>query len=361
MMKNIQEYRCEGAPVCFVSSRDVRLDIYRGLAIMLVVFGHGIQDRVPDFDRNMAFKAIYMFHMPLFFYICGMVYGLKSHVLSGAEIGLSVLRRATQLLFPFIIWYLINYAMSDDTSSLTDRLAMLFRSPDYGLWFLWILFLSSVLADFGKLVHTTYKLPYGVILIVIFCLTGLVGLKTRVIGIPLLIVHLPFFFCGIFHQKLINSMGKFRYFIVGMFVVAWPFMFPVWERNRHFQVGIETLKFFSLLMPQISHAGYLLFGIFIHAVSAISGIVIFFLLSSYLLRSQANFSLKMKEALVFIGTRTLEIYTIHFFFIGVRMSSNLYLDVIFSSISAIALSITITEFLIKPIGPVNFLLMGRTK
>ena len=49
------------------------LDIYKGLAILLVVVGHLAQSATPDFDRSLLFKGIYMFHMPLFFFVCGMV------------------------------------------------------------------------------------------------------------------------------------------------------------------------------------------------------------------------------------------------------------------------------------------------
>lgn len=63
---------------------DIRLDIIKGIAIILVVMGHCIQYGSGNdyytsalfFEENI-FKFIYSFHMPLFMLISGYVFGFS--------------------------------------------------------------------------------------------------------------------------------------------------------------------------------------------------------------------------------------------------------------------------------------------
>lgn len=58
--------------------RDISLDIAKGVLILLVVIGHGFQYAFGSnygqsglFFINPIYRAIYMFHMPLFMFISG--------------------------------------------------------------------------------------------------------------------------------------------------------------------------------------------------------------------------------------------------------------------------------------------------
>ena len=116
------------------------IDTVRGIAILLMMVGHtGIPAPVE--------RYIYSFHMPLFFLLSGMLfvdgkYGFAEYVK----------RKARSLLVPYVVFTPIIYAayrLSDD--------AGLFRAEwvnpswitqgvgDYPLWFLIILFLTSIL------------------------------------------------------------------------------------------------------------------------------------------------------------------------------------------------------------------------
>lgn len=64
-----------------MSKRDVTLDFTKGVLILLVVLGHSIQYSFgPEYNSsklffsNIAFKAIYAFHMPLFMMISGYLF-----------------------------------------------------------------------------------------------------------------------------------------------------------------------------------------------------------------------------------------------------------------------------------------------
>lgn len=64
--------------------RDKRLDILKGIAIILVVIGHNIQFMKGntyaqgDFFSNPVFSIIYTFHMPAFMLVSGYLFYLAS-------------------------------------------------------------------------------------------------------------------------------------------------------------------------------------------------------------------------------------------------------------------------------------------
>ena len=82
-----------------MKERLLYIDNLKGFAILLVVLGHCIQFREPDYDSNWLFRIIYSFHMPLFFIISGYV----SHQ-NDIQIESLVTKRAKQLLLPYFIW-----------------------------------------------------------------------------------------------------------------------------------------------------------------------------------------------------------------------------------------------------------------
>jgi fucose 4-O-acetylase-like acetyltransferase len=85
--------------------RNTTLDAAKGLAIILVVFGHSIQRNMADNTDLWYWAAIHHFHMALFMFIAGyLAYGkLDSGWLS---------RRFLQLIPPYIAWSFILYYWS---------------------------------------------------------------------------------------------------------------------------------------------------------------------------------------------------------------------------------------------------------
>lgn len=102
---------------------------------MLVVLGHCIQMICADFSNNIVFRYIYAFHMPLFM-------ALSGYVCCRPDPEWALLRRRTfQLLVPFLSWALLEAALHGRLSDFP--LTLLY--PDRGLWFLYVLFVVTVL------------------------------------------------------------------------------------------------------------------------------------------------------------------------------------------------------------------------
>jgi len=127
-----------------VSLRDNALDIAKGLAIILVVLGHTLQSRSPDFDEILGFRLIYSFHMPLFAFLAGAAavfwienFDFHSSVGSAALVSIRRIKRsAISMLIPFISWTLVGYVLSGVEEPFSSYMLDVFAHSDRSLWFL---------------------------------------------------------------------------------------------------------------------------------------------------------------------------------------------------------------------------------
>lgn len=155
--------RAAPAPAAVREGRRLDLDRGKGIAILLVVFGHIVARGVPpgvDWYEPLRY-AVYRFHMPFFLYLSGTVL-----VLSGALgtpparwPGLAA-RRAERLLLPFLALGLLILAaklaaqpllhVDNPPDGAWGGLRDLFwttrHSPGATIWYLAVLFLATLLA-----------------------------------------------------------------------------------------------------------------------------------------------------------------------------------------------------------------------
>lgn len=126
-------------------SRIAWLDVFKGIGIILVVFGH-------VYVNNIASNWIYSFHMPLFFFATGYTYkkrGIKS----------DIIRKAKLLLIPYfsfgiielIYWQLLERRFRHSSLSFCKAFLGLVRASydmlDFNvhLWFLPCMFICCVI------------------------------------------------------------------------------------------------------------------------------------------------------------------------------------------------------------------------
>ena len=76
---------------CDIMQRNLSVDIAKGIAIILVIVGHG------HCISHLTFSFIYSFHMPLFFIVAGLFYREK-------EINDSIRRDFRRLMIPYFIF-----------------------------------------------------------------------------------------------------------------------------------------------------------------------------------------------------------------------------------------------------------------
>ncbi len=128
-------------------AKDLTLATVRGLAIILVIYGHVIQRSIlatgGDFFASAAFKAVYAFHMPLFFFISG--YSLVFSL--GRKSILDVfLARCRSLLVPYAIWGILGVMTMSALDVISGKAVSILHWPlafaDELLWHpvIWFLF-----------------------------------------------------------------------------------------------------------------------------------------------------------------------------------------------------------------------------
>lgn len=201
-----------------MANRLYYLDNLKGLLIILVILGHAIQFTLPDYENAFAFRFIYSFHMPLFFFISGYLANrgcFKKGVIS---------KRVLQLLVPFVIWALIGPLLKSGTLDLAGFIDTLLY-PDKGLWFLYNLFVYSAIFTGVEWLHEKAKINRWIIVGGGYIVLGalMVVFLTK-FNCTQLCYHYIFFTVG-YGYKTLSIQPKYRYLLLGgvIFAVLVPF------------------------------------------------------------------------------------------------------------------------------------------
>ncbi|MGH1563803.1 acyltransferase family protein [Mumia sp. DW29H23] len=169
-------------------TRDPYLDNVKGALIVLVVVGHGLGQVLGAPGAWDVYFAIYLFHMPAFVLVCGMLAG---RTLDG--------RRASGLfrsiVIPYVVFqllYLVSFrALGDDS---VDYSANQLLTPLYQLWFLLSLLAWRLLAPVFAQLRPSVAIGISLVISVVGGAASDLGLLlslNRTFGM------LPFFVIGL--------------------------------------------------------------------------------------------------------------------------------------------------------------------
>ena len=176
------------------SDRIVWIDASKGLAIVLVVFGHVIGGMMARgwIDQagppRVIYNYIYSFHMPLFFFIAGTfaIDRIRTHV------GQAMLSRVGSILWPYLLWSavfiiaepLIHSFRLDprDETSLFESFRQLILGETS--WFLWVLFLAHCVLAVTKRIPNTLVFALSVMVSVLLSPINLGTLSSLVHFMP---------------------------------------------------------------------------------------------------------------------------------------------------------------------------------
>ena len=84
--------------------RDRTLDIAKGIAILLMMYGHL---RYTYLNMDTFYSWIYSFHMPFFMYITGVLTNIKTKD-KWSQIKSKVLK----IIFPYVIWNIVGFCIN---------------------------------------------------------------------------------------------------------------------------------------------------------------------------------------------------------------------------------------------------------
>ena len=273
--------------------RDPHLDALKGFAILLVILGHSIQCSMQNFDDNLLFRVIYSFHMPLFMFLSGYLAWNKD---------INLRRKFMALVVPFVAWHLLNYVIipSNQSIGFGTYIMRWIKSPDYGLWFLWVLFINfcilfAVQRSAGVVGDKAESLT---LLATVFFLQLL---PINVLGLGLVKWHFIFFGAGYY-----ISGAKERYvtswkYLSRISIVCFPLLALTWYRAHgpSFEGSMNNL-FNSMSIPG---APLLLFAY--RFVVPFLGIAFAFSLIP------SSGKTRLYSMLTFLGIITMDIYVVH--------------------------------------------------
>lgn len=184
------------------------INIARGILVILVVLGHVLNQTSTD---NILFAklieilvtVIYSFHMPAFFFVSGFVSLKKLDLAGDGGKFLFIKEKAKRLLVPYFamgICYLplriVMSGMSRTEYSVHDAWRILIgENPDGALWFLYALFLMSVLVCLTVRRSTC---------LYVFCISVLLYMLSCFVALPLAVFH--------------NFCSNFMFYILGIIV-----------------------------------------------------------------------------------------------------------------------------------------------
>lgn len=182
-------------------------DIAKGIGIICVVFGHawrglegaGMLPPGPLF--GMVDRAIYAFHMPLFFFLAGWFFPRTLQRHARGTLSARLLQR---LLFPMVLWtyvFLGIQILVGQAANAPIPASALLRwpvPPYLHLWFLWALIVLQLVGIAVRPLAARYPRPAFAILSVLSFWLLFVNFPTDLIYIwfPGLLWVAPFFFLG---------------------------------------------------------------------------------------------------------------------------------------------------------------------
>ena len=277
----------EGKMTMKANERIRYLDVAKGLGIILVIIGHAFRDemRLEYALCEFVYDLVYTFHMPLFFVVSGMAFGLtyRKYLRTPKEY---VSRKTRTLLIPMVSYAMAMYccfwgayqipAIRNILLSTSYRLfplgeyvwLTLVQDNPYTvhIWYLWILFFISVIA-YILLRFEAKGRPMRLLFVVGALMLYLVSYKRMLpIAVMKLFRHMIYFALGLVlsdNPQLLKSRAKLLN--IGM-VLGWLFAvaYSVLVACRY--------KFRLLAQPDILAVSKLLSnGFIVYSILRLSG------------------------------------------------------------------------------------------
>lgn len=285
-----------------MKQRNLSIDAVKGAAILLVMIGHVfVHNRMEDPYIYDFIKAV---QMPLFIIISGFLCGQGRKISDLKSFGTVLKKRAVAYLVPFFSWLTVLHL-----GDLKTAYATIFFQLDYGLWFLAVLFILTVMVSTaqmaaGKLAgHPVSRAlvfwgVYGMLclILIVQILTGNCFLSPN-----LTIIYVPFYMLGYVAG---NYGGRFF----------------TWneekqgacdcKNSRLLQTGAvaSAIGFFYLVLTKDLNSMETRMDVAVQMTASLLGSIAI-IYGIFYLRDG-----KIKNTLAKLGNYTLEIYVIHYHF-----------------------------------------------
>ena len=270
------------------------IDAMRGFTMILVVFSHVCS--MCFGDRSMGYNEVFfLFRLPCFFFISGWLFDPLRGTMSSVAKHKFMVQIVPTVIFLLLLappplffsklgatkggyWFTFVLFEFFMISMLSERFCK--------KWGLWLAIILSVSSYFYDAYYNRYFSHFGWITDAI----GFLSFKTWRFYL--------FFYLGILIKRHFDDFLRLT--------------------SKYYVIILVILCFAS--MVYLSHSENVIFSYLIFAIAGVSGMVMIFTLFRYLgsfisSHSTVHYSLFTFHSLKYIGTRTLDIYLLHYFFL----------------------------------------------
>lgn len=343
-----------------LKERSEVIDFIKGVAIILVVYGHAIQYTSGDnyltnglFFDNIVFKWIYSFHMPLFMLVSGFLF--KNY--ENKNLKEKILDRTKKLIYPIVAWqtlWSLRYIFIDSNDIF---LIFYIKELIYGLWFLWAIFYSSLVII---VVEKICKYERGRVLIYFLGVIISIVLPDY-LGSSVYKYMYPFFIIGYYNKNFLERLKNFKriqIIYIIFLLVLYLLLFKYFNYNSYiYTSGYSILKNGNINLYQITIDVYRFAIGLVGSILVITLSYLFFLVDKFFYLK--NIKYLGKETLgIYIITGYIYSIIIKFYFIK-NLNLN-YLKAFLYSLIFMLISLIIVR-IIKKIKILNIILLGNRR
>lgn len=287
------------------TDRNQYFDLVKGIAIILVVFGHCIQYGSGDpylsgeyFFDNIVFKAIYSFHMPLFAIVSGYLF---YYSISRRSAGECIKKQIFGLVIPIVVWSVAKSLGEYGIKAVLLRRPIeiawavdIIKTCITELWFLWAMFWCSLAV---VLIKKFFKDRIAIYILVAICLLWF----PNILGASKCIFMYPYYIGGYLCHKFsviekISAKGKASLGILAGAV--WCVMLCFYEKSHYIYIT-GTCLWGNNIAQQMG------IDVFRWTIGAAGSIAVLYAAS--LITSYQN---RLISLCAMLGTKTMGIYII---------------------------------------------------
>ena len=291
------------------------LDAMRGFTMILVVAYH-VMTRCFAISDNASASVpfLVMFRMPLFFFISGFLAYRASAVWSFAEFRQMLGKKIRIQIIPAVVFFFIAALYLQRNGFWSQVQLMYHSSSKGGYWFTLVLLYMFIVYYLFTFIEYRFQRKSFLPL----CILWLVAIGTY------LTVYMPnqFWYAEghtgrkgwLFDTSIFRLMQYFQYFIYGNIVRRYWHRFELLYEKPGFYLAIIIIAFLSTTDHLALHLLPGQWSVISRTIAVYSLMTVIFLFFRYY-RSHFSKQTALGRRLQYIGTRTLDIYLLHFLFI----------------------------------------------